>query len=244
MIRTKRTDLLVVDIETVPDERYKEIEKFPPPAFHRIIAIGFLQAQIQITKGRESYLIKQFRAGGDESYGERQLIDGFFRLVSTTKPRLVTYNGRSFDLAVIKYRAIAHQLEAPASFSDLYKSRFDIDRHCDLLDVLTDYGASVRMRMSDLGMILGLPGKWSIDGSKVATLYKNGRLAEIRRYCEIDVLNTYILYLRYALFAGFLGRKNFEDATKDVMQFLELHQSERPHFRDALQKWKASRVPT
>ncbi len=36
--------LLVVDIETVPDEAHHEGDGFPKPPFHTVVAIGFLHA--------------------------------------------------------------------------------------------------------------------------------------------------------------------------------------------------------
>ena len=43
----------------------------------------------------------------------------------------------------------------------------------------------------------GFPGKLGMDGSQVYAAYLDGKLDDIRRYCETDVMNTYLLYCRF-----------------------------------------------
>jgi 3'-5' exonuclease len=37
------------------------------------------------------------------------------------------------------------------------------------------------------------------NGAQVAQYYRDGRIREIAAYCESDVVNTYRLWLRYAV---------------------------------------------
>jgi 3'-5' exonuclease len=44
-----------------------------------------------------------------------------------------------------------------------------------------------------------------MHGSEVWGAYLQGGLARIRDYCETDVLNTYLIYLRFQLIRGQLN---------------------------------------
>ena len=54
----------------------------------------------------------------------------------------------------------------------------------------------------EIATLLGLPGKLGMHGSKVWQHYQDGDIAGIRAYCETDVLNTYLVYLRFELLRG------------------------------------------
>ena len=108
-------DLLVVDIETIPDKDHHDGDKFPITPFHQVVAIAFLEAAIHRGHEGEEYSLVDVRCGGDASYDESTLLQGFFQHFDRLKPRLVTYNGRSFDLPVLKYRAMLHGVQAPLS---------------------------------------------------------------------------------------------------------------------------------
>ncbi len=107
------TSLMVVDIETIPDSAHHEGDDFPILPFHQVVAIGFLEANIERSGEGETYALQQLRCGGETEFSEAQLLDGFFRYFERSKPRLVTYNGRAFDLPVLKYRAMKHGVQAP-----------------------------------------------------------------------------------------------------------------------------------
>ncbi len=55
---------------------------------------------------------------------------------------------------------------------------------------------SIIARLDEVCVLLGLPGKLGVDGSLVEGMYEEGRIEEIRDDCELDVLNTYLVYLR------------------------------------------------
>lgn len=229
--------LLVFDIETVPDERHHDSDKFPPPAFHEVVAVSFVEAQIDRDGEHETYTFKELRTGGDETYSEAQLLQAFFAYVERKKPRLVTYNGRSFDLPVLKYRAMAHGIAAPTVHHRDYNYRYNLDSHCDLMEALTDFGASTRMKLDDVCAVFGLPGKMGTDGSMVKEMYEAGRVVEIRNYCELDALNTYLVYLRYMLNKGTLTRDAFDKAVAGVVTYLEAERGARNHLGEYLDAW-------
>ncbi len=262
-------NLFVFDIETVPDTdavpnltgfedpdieaRRAEIERyhlditdgrnpFPRQPFHRVVAISFLEAEIERDGLEEFYLLKELRSGGDEGSSEKELVEGFFRYVERLRPRLVSFNGRGFDLAVLKYRAMVHGVSARFLYSDgdkwnSYTSRYSDDWHCDLMEVLSDYGASARVKLNEVCSVLGFPGKFGVDGSKVSEMVDNGQVGDIRDYCETDVLNTYLVYLRHMHHRGKFSTDSYNRAIADVVSLIESEGEERPHLKDFMAAW-------
>ena len=262
-------NLFVFDIETVPDgsvvrnltgfestdetERRAELERyhlditdgrnaFPRQPFHKVVAISFLTAEIHREGDHESYLLTELRSGGEAGFDEKKLLQGFFGYFSRLRPRLVSYNGRTFDLPVLKYRAMVHGV--PAAYLhqagdkwESYTSRYAADWHCDLLEVLRDYGASSAVKLNEVCSAFGLPGKFGPDGSKVATMFDEGRITDIRDYCETDVLNTYLVYLRRQLLRGVLATEDHNRAVADVIALIESEKETRPHLGDFLAAW-------
>lgn len=235
--------LVVVDIETVPDGKVESTREFPLPAFHQIVAIAFLEADIHRRGSTESFKLRELRAGGEQRFQERELLQGFFQYIERLKPRIVTYNGRGFDLPVLKYRGMVHELPAPILHLSEYSYRYNTDSHCDLLEVLTDFGASTRMRLGDVCLALSIPSKLGMDGSEVAKRYREGNIRAIRNYCELDVLSTYLVYLRSMLQRGVLSTPDFANATRDVHQYLLEQRESRPHLSEFLNAWQYSAPP-
>jgi 3'-5' exonuclease len=265
-------NLFVFDIETIPDTdcvpnltgfdktdiqaRRDELERyhlditggknpFPRQPFHKVVAISFLEAEIGRSGGvssGESYHLRELRTGGEAGFDEKQLLQGFFSYFERLKPRLVSYNGRGFDLPVLKYRAMAHGIQAPWLYGagdkwNSYQSRYSSDWHCDLLEVLSDFGASARGKLNEVCSVMGFPGKFGVDGSKVATMYDEGRVPEIRDYCETDVLNTYLVYLRVMHHRGTLSSDDYNHAIADIIALIEAEGEARPHLRQFLDAW-------
>lgn len=212
---------------------------FARQPFHKVVAIAFLHAEIGYDNGQEHYNLLDLRAGGKLEFAEKELIQSFYSYLSTMKPRFVSFNGRTFDMPVLKYRAMRHGIDAAWMYKDgdkwnNYQSRYSADWHCDLLDVLSDYGASARVKMNEVCGLLSLPGKLEIDGSKVGEMYKNGQLKEIRDYCELDVANTYLIYLATMHHTGTLSKAAFESAKQDLVYYMQEHSESKQHFGEFL----------
>ena len=261
--------LFVFDIETVPDdaavrnltgfdgrdveERRAELERyhldvtegrnaFPRQPFHKVVAISFLTAEIDRDGPRESYVLRELRSGGEPGYDEKKLLQGFFQYFERLRPRLVSFNGRTFDLPVLKYRAMVHGVSAAHLFQagdkwESYNSRYASEWHCDLLEVLSDYGASARCKLNEVCSVLGLPGKFGPDGSKVTEMWDARQVGAIRDYCETDVLNTYLVYLRWQLLRGVLSVEDHNHAVADVISLIQAESESRPHLGDFLAAW-------
>lgn len=262
-------NLFVFDIETIPDtdavpnltgfddpdtaKRRAEIERyhleitdgrnsFPRQPFHKVVAISFLEAEIEYIGDGEAYALRELRSGGEAGYDEKQLLQGFFQYFERLKPRLVSFNGRGFDLPVLKYRAMAHGISAPWLYGggdkwNSYQSRYSADWHCDLIEVLSDFGASARIKLNEVCAVIGLPGKFGVDGSKVSEMFDNGQIGDIRDYCETDVLNTYLVYLRLMQHRGKLSLEDHNRAVADVIAMIESEGEARPHLAEFMDAW-------
>ncbi len=262
-------NLFVFDIETVPDtdavpnltgfddpdvaKRRQELERyhlektggknpFPRQLFHRVVAISFLEAEIERGGNQEAYLLRELRSGGEAGFDEKQLLQGFFGYFQRLKPRLVSFNGRGFDLPVLKYRAMVHGVSAPWLYGagdkwNGYTQRYATDWHCDLLEVLSDYGASARVGLNEVSAVMGFPGKFGISGADVAGLVDEGRIGDVRNYCETDVLNTYLVYLRLMLHRGTIGLDGYNSAIADIVALIEQEGARRPYLNDFMEAW-------
>ena len=70
-------------------------------------------------------------------------------------------------------------------------------------------------------------------------MYAVGRIKEIRDYCETDVLNTYLVYLRYMLHRADLTKDAYDKAVTDVIGMIEAERPARPHLGEFLEAWRA-----
>ena len=71
---------------------------------------------------------------GDRS--EKELIELFVDRIAKLLPQLVTFNGSSFDLPVLRYRAMIHGVASPGLAARAYFNRYTEDA-IDLCDVLS-----------------------------------------------------------------------------------------------------------
>ena len=251
MPRILRDTLFVFDIETVPDlesarsllgmkkasdARVEQaIEKyhldatngksaFPKHPFHKIVEISFLEADIEsLENGKECYVLKDLRSGGQQDSDEKMLLEGLFDHLKRRNIRLVSYNGRGFDIPVLKYRAMRYGISVPwMCYGNInYDYRYSFDLHCDLLEALSNFGASEKAKMNEVCALFGIGGKLDTEGSMVYDLYKSGKIEAIKEYCQLDVVNTYLIYLRYMLFRGALSKESFDRCARDLKSFME-----------------------
>jgi hypothetical protein len=257
-------NVLAFDIETVPDvelgrrlydldglddaavaqamfakQRALKQNDFLPAPQQRVVAISV------VLRTRDGLKIFSL---GDEQSQERELVQRFFDGLERFTPTLVSWNGSGFDLPVLSYRALRHGVNAHRYWEmgetdrefryNNYLSRYHW-RHIDVMDVLSGYGASGRASLDLAAQLVGLPGKLGIGGAQVWSAYRRGELAAIRDYCETDVLNTYLIYLRFQLVRGELDAATYQSELTVVET--KLAQSDRPHLQQYLTLWKTSR---
>jgi len=158
-----------------------------------------------------------------DGYSEESLAREFWTRAERFPGCLVTFNGRRFDFPVLELAALRYGIAAPAHFSEgATRARYSTERHLDLFDYLTNFGASGGLRggMDLLLKMIGLPGKMEIDGAQVQELYEQGRLEEIHRYCRNDVVQTYFLFLRVELMRGRIDEAAYRHARDASAHFL------------------------
>ncbi|MBI5659176.1 MAG: 3'-5' exonuclease [Nitrosomonadales bacterium] len=253
---------LVFDIETIPDiaglrtlheldgsasdadvaemafqlRRQKTGSDFLPHHLHRVAAISCAL--------REGDSFRVWSLGSLED-GEGALIQRFFDGIEKYTPQLVSWNGGGFDLPVLHYRGLIHGVQC-ARYWDMgeddrdfkwnnYISRYHT-RHVDLMDLLALYTGRANAPLDDLSRLIGFPGKLGMDGSKVWDAYRQGRLGEIRNYCETDVVNTWLVFARFQLMRGVFTRARFQQEVELVRATLA--KSGEPHWAEYLAAWK------
>ena len=185
--------------------------------------------------------IKVFSLEGEEADVIRRFYEGIEKFV----PQLVSWNGGGFDLPVLNYRALMHGVPAPMFWEtgdenrdfryNNYVSRYH-SRHLDLMDVLAMYQPRNNAPLDEVAQLAGLPGKIGVGGAKVWQTWLAGEKDKVRDYCEVDTVNTYLLFLRYQLLRGVFARDVFEKEQDLLRKYLQ--GQSKPHWREFLQLWK------
>lgn len=221
------SSVLVLDIETIVDPELPITEsaeptKLPAPPHHKIVTIGALLLGPDLSPRRLGIV-------GRETEDEALIVREFSDLVERHQPTLVTYNGRGFDLPVIAMRCLRHGVPFPAYYRarDM-RYRFSAEGHYDLMDYLSDYGASPRARLDVVAKLCGMPGKVGVDGKDVGPLVHAGRLEEVRNYCLCDVVQTAGVFLRVELLRGGLDREEYLHAMRGLIRLAREDERVRP----------------
>lgn len=255
------TPTLVFDIETIPDtdgirtllglpaettaedvaniayhqRRQHNGSEFLPLHQHKVCAISCAL--------REGNNFKVWTLGDAEST-EAEIIQRFFDGIEKYTPQIISWNGGGFDLPVLHYRAMINQVHAPRYWDfgeddkdfkwNNYISRYHM-RHLDLMDVLAMFNARANAPLDQIAQLCGFPGKLGMDGSKVWDAYKAGEIEAIRNYCETDVANTHLVYLRFQLMRGHLTQQSYDAEIALVKETLASYNA--PHWSEFLSAW-------
>jgi predicted PolB exonuclease-like 3'-5' exonuclease len=123
---------------------------------------------------------------------------------------LVTFHGRGFDLPVLELRSLKLSLSVPSWFSATRQA--EPDAHHDLYELLSNGGSVPSAPLDLYAKLVGLPGKEGVAGKDVATLYAQGALDVIAGYCMSDVVQTWLVYLRYRLLQGTLTEGAYRES--------------------------------
>ena len=208
--------------------------------YHRIVAIAV------VLKEDDGFRVWSL---GDTDSTEKELLDRFFSGIERYDPTLVSWNGSGFDLPVIHYRALYNSVVSKRYWEtgdtdkefkwNNYVNRFHW-RHIDLMDVLSGFQARATAPLDEISQLLGLPGKMGVSGSDVWRHYNAGQIDVIRNYCETDVLNTYLIYLRFQHIRGRLTNDSYTLEMNRVRS--SLAQDGRPHLKKFLSEWNPPNV--
>jgi 3'-5' exonuclease len=241
------TPILVFDIETIPDiHGLRKLQGLDNSMSDDAVAELVFQRRRQQTGGSDFLPLHQHKViaiscvmRSDEGLkawtlgkiddGEKDIIQRFFDGIERYTPQIVSWNGGGFDLPVLHYRSLVHSIVAPKYWDmgeddrdykwNNYISRYHT-RHLDLMDLLALYQPRGAAPLDQLAQLCGFPGKLGMDGSQVWNAYQRGELSAIRDYCETDVMNTYLVYLRFQLMRGAISPAGYAEEEKIVRAFL------------------------
>lgn len=234
--------VVVFDLETVPDlQAYRRAEglgslcdaetlerlgdKFPKLPYHQIACIGAVVSE----RRDDGWHVCSIGAPHCGERDERAIISSFFDRVGAGVTTLVSFNGHSFDLPVLRYRAMLHGLSGGAFGRRAYFNRYSPDS-LDLCDVLSSFDSRGKVGLDALSRIMGLQGKpEGISGKDVAAYVADGKIKEVAAYCETDVINTYRLWLRYELFSARLTPEQFKASEESLLSFIARAVERKPH---------------
>jgi predicted PolB exonuclease-like 3'-5' exonuclease len=87
-----------------------------------------------------------------------------------------------------------------------------------------------------MARLCGFPGKLGMDGSKVFDAFQQGQTEAIRNYCETDVMNTWLVYLRFQKMRGVLNEATYADEIELARRTVE--SSPGPHWQEFLAAWQ------
>src|SRR5262245_59065676 len=185
-------NVIVWDIETIPDLRgfaaanyltgktdaeIREVmgDKFQKHIYHSIVCIGALVAHREDDK----WVVDAIGAPHIGERSEKELVQAFVDKIADLKPQLVTFNGNSFDLPVLRYRAMVHSVAAPGLSARLYFNRYTDDAF-GLCDVLSSFASKAKALLNELCKVMGMSGNvvGMYDG-EVGRCWREARLREV-----------------------------------------------------------------
>ncbi|HEG5598708.1 TPA: 3'-5' exonuclease, partial [Campylobacter jejuni] len=206
---------LEVSLKALQWQKEQSGSEFLPLPYHKIISI------CAVLSDNFGKFIKVNKIDGQN---EKEMIANFFNFIENYEPKLVSFNGKNFDMPVLVLRALKYNLKA-ATYLDTqsdkwnnYKTRFSELKHCDLLESLGSNGRGIKL--DTLCSMVGLPGKYDVHGDEVMKLFYENKLEKIHEYCESDVLNTYMLFLKYELIKANVDEEDYVGFLSYMRDFL------------------------
>ena len=216
-------DLLQQVVSDAPDDEKELLDKaseeltrnnsgFLPPMYHRMVSwVGLWIDNSGEPRQKVAW------TGEDEKDGLLQLIES---LQLYKDFGLIHHNGRGFDLPLITYRAMKYGIQLPIRLNHRdIRYRYSKE-NIDLIDEFSNYGASSWPKLKHVGALIGMPVKLTGEGGEVYSMFKQGQLEQIERYCYEDVVATYLIWLHLKFTVGDLSGEHFENLKKRALQKL------------------------
>src|SRR4051794_23001099 len=258
-----QTGFLVFDTESVPDGRLIARVKYPgvtltpdeaiaraqqeareqsntgsdflPVTFQIPVAVCVLRVATDFTpQGLACLDAPQFRPP--------EIVRQFWRGVGHySRAKLVTFNGRGFDLPLMELAAFDHGCSARDYF---YNSRNRYQgNHLDLMDWLSNFGACriagglSMMAQRAAGNNPAGCGKLDVAGDQVYQMHKEGKSQQINDYCMFDTIDTYFVFLRTRVLLGELSSEQEQSLARRARLWLGSRVGELPALTTYLAAW-------
>ena len=230
-----------------------DADKNPRPflkyMFSRVVSIAFLSRKMIFRDGER---VPEFSLNSlpklpfeTNDVDETAIIERFLYIIGDRCPQLVGYNSAESDLQVLIQRGIINEVTAPAFCKrppkpweglDYFDSR-NSEAHFDILTKFSRGGMAPRL--DEFAKLCGYPGKIDVKGDQVTDLWLERDITKIVEYNQIDVLNTYLVWLRLVHFAGQIGEESYIEEQDQFREFLEA-ETQKPgkaFIADFLAKW-------
>jgi len=207
-------------IELASDQLAKNKNGFLPPMYHRIICwVGLWVDESCNPKALHRW------TGVDEAEGIRQLM---LVLKEYKDFGMVHHNGKGFDLPLLTYRSMKYHIQMVSRLNH-YDIKYRYSKHnIDLVDELSNFGASSWPKLKQLGQLIGIPFKQTAEGDRVIDMFRANQLKQIEQYCTEDVLSTYIVWLNYRHTTGEVKTEHYQPLLERAVQKLKLLQVPEP----------------
>jgi predicted PolB exonuclease-like 3'-5' exonuclease len=257
---------LILDTESVPDGRLLSLVKYaddrvsPAEAVRRArtearehspTGSDFLPVSFQypvavcILRVGADFSLQGIKCLDAPLFRPRKIVEEFWRGVGHYKEKhgsrvkLVTFNGRTFDLPLLELAAFRYGCCGRDYF---YNSRNRYNGELDLYDWLTNHGACrLAGGLNLLSKMLGKPGKMQMAGDQVYELHLAGKIQEINDYCMCDTLDTYFVFVRTRIMTGDLSLEQEENLVARAKVWIAGKASAYPALRgylDSIGDWK------
>lgn len=217
---------LVLDLETVVDASLPALPEsadgkdvFPPIPYHQIVVMGaaILDPSYRV---RRTWVVGE----GKSEFGMLTALTTFLNEHHAQKRPItaVGFNSRGFDMPVLMARCLRYGLSFPWYYGQRdVRFRYSTSGHFDLMDFLTDHGASRAYGLDLAARLVGSCGKLDVHGSDVAKMIAAGKLEEVRAYCLSDVAQTIVLLLRVQLLRGELAPDHYLEAMAALLDVVD-----------------------
>lgn len=217
--------------------------------FSRVVSIAFMSRKPVF---RDGQAMIEFSLNSlpelpiaEEPATEAWIIERFLYILGRRCPQLVGYNSAESDMQVLIQRGMINEVSAPAfchrpdkpwEGSDYFR-RWDNEDHLDLMKLFS--GRAMTPRLDEFARVCGFPGKIDVKGDQVTDLWLAGNLTKIVEYNQIDVLNTYLLWLRAVYFCGKMSEEDYFSEQEQFRAFLEgeTQKTEKVFIARFLEKW-------
>ena len=258
------TKYLVFDIESVADGALVSRLRYPGEGLDPAAAIARYRAELLAENGKDfipytfqvpislvvatlgrDLSLQNLGALDEQQSRPHEIVKQFWAgWMKYQRPRLVSFNGRGFDIPLLELCAFRYGLPIPDWFAedarnfDQPRYRYNTAAHFDLHEWLTNSGASrFNGGLSLAANLIGKPGKMDVAGHMVQDLWDSGRRSEIHDYCRGDVLDTYFVFLRSRVVAGEITLEREQELIDEAKAWIEARADSSPGLARYLAAW-------
>ncbi len=184
--------------ETEIEEKKQQLNLYPLTA--QVVTIGLFnpdteKGKILFQSDKEEEFISEDETVHYLSGSEKTILEEFWKIIPQYN-QFITFNGRGFDSPFLMIRSAI--LEIRTSIN-LVPYRFSTDKHIDLLEQLTFYGATRKFNLDFYCKQFGIdsPKSHGTTGLNINEMFADKAFKEIADYCLGDLRATSLLYKRW-----------------------------------------------